>query len=51
MTGSPRTIAMPSAPMALHRTTAAFLMLAGLTLALILINVGIGSVYFSPSQI
>jgi iron complex transport system permease protein len=37
--------------MALSRSTAAFILLIGLTLALILINIGIGSVYFSPSQI
>jgi iron complex transport system permease protein len=50
MTGSSQTIAM-TATVALRRPATAFLALAGLTLALILVNVGIGSVYFSPSQI
>jgi hypothetical protein len=37
--------------MTLSRSKAAFILLMGLTLALILVNTGIGSVYFSPAQI
>lgn len=50
MTGSSHTIAM-TATVALRRPATAFLALAGLTLALILVNIGIGSVNFSLSQI
>jgi iron complex transport system permease protein len=50
LTGTEQTIPATTS-VALHRPTAAFLSLAGLTLTLILVNVGIGSVYFSPSQI
>jgi iron complex transport system permease protein len=50
MTISEQTVAAtPAVP--LHRPTTAFALLGGLTLTLILFNIGIGSVYFSPSQI